>query len=751
MKSYYVIATCPDDSPVRDDTIWFLCEQVDNNDLFSTILVSGVKNNLPYRNVYCALCRGEDLADLESWSVNVECQNEFVSIQALGLLSNSTSRGTLDNIEGTLGCMVLAKSRELTASILRACYFGVVESCPEGHPLSEACQSYTAFVQTILPDFTFIENKNPHCAACNNEVRNNTDCNQNYPSMDVYVTPRPISCSSFTCPPIQSSPLPATKEPVVISAGLPPISIILDFRPEGNVKVVWQQEIAVQEHVTCSSNEVYDPFLLSCRKLSCNEGYVLEGDRCILKIKFAQHGLNMVIYMHVTVCTLEPSENGTDKVIRGCLAELMRVDERQFKHSTIAPTMPTVNCSPNEQQVLHPFMVQSNWQTFQEFHLSLQRTAEMTICSNDVMMQIVAVEMIYHNVNLSLSKCNGRWMNETHFYKNETGLVYVNESKSWYATNHTIQREILIRSKISGEFQWFHDLQLCQNPDLTCLLETFNSSLFHPNDNNETLVYTPTGDVFSRDQYIETWSGQIQVCSFNEKNGTRNMTEVITFFQYSPTQGILSLIGSILSMLAAIITFLTYCIFKELRNRTSGPIMNFTATLFIAQLLLLLSGVATVHPTICTIVAVSSHYCLIVNIMWTGVLAFNLYRTFVTKPTVRQKPASVSLATVSFAWGIPFLIVIPCLILHLCNCTDILLWYGNENVCWIGNGYVNILVVGVPIGMVISVNIFLFSFTVHGIRETNKNTKEVRKDKSTKQQAKEELVIYIKVSLRDLL
>ena len=69
----------------------------------------------------------------------------------------------------------------------------------------------------------------------------------------------------------------------------------------------------------------------------------------------------------------------------------------------------------------------------------------------------------------------------------------------------------------------------------------------------------------------------------------------------------------------------------------------------------------------------------------------------------------------------------------------------------IGNGYVNILVVGVPIGMVISVNIFLFSFTVHGIRETNKNTKMVRKDKSTKQQAKEELIISIKVSPQDLL
>ena len=522
MKGYYVIATCPDDSPVRDDTMWFLCEQVDNKDLFSTILVSGVKNNLPYRNVYCALCRGEDLADLESWSVNVECENEFVSRQALGLLSNSTSRDTLDYIQLGLGCMVLAKSPDPTASIIRACYLGVVESCPEGHPLSEACQSYTAFVQTKLPDFTLTENKNPHCAACNNRVKNKTDCYQDYPSI--------FTVDVIDAPPGQASP----------TDYIPPISIILDFRSGGNVKVVRQQEVVVQEHVTCSSNEVYDPFLSSCRKLSCIEGYVLEGDRCIPKIKFAQHGLNMVIYMHVTVCTLEPSENGTEEVIRGCLAELMRVDERQFKHSTLAPTMLTVNCSPNEHQVLHPFMVQSNLETFQEFLLSLQRTAEITICPNDVMMQIVAVEMIYHNVNLSLSKCNGRWMNETHFYKNDTGLVYVNESKSWYATNHTIQREILIRIKISGEFQWFHDLQLCQNPDLTCLLETFNSSLFHPNDNNETLVYTPTGDVFSRDQYIETWSGQIQVCSFNEKNGTRNMTEVITFFQYSPIQGILS-------------------------------------------------------------------------------------------------------------------------------------------------------------------------------------------------------------------
>ncbi|XP_071804205.1 uncharacterized protein [Asterias amurensis] len=726
-KGYFAIASCPEERQSVSDEMLFLCENVDSNDLLSTILVSGVKYNLPYRNVYCALCHGEDLVDLTSWSLDVDCFGEHTTKEALGLLSNSTSSETLDYLQNTLDCTVRPKPQDPTLNILRACFIVFFESCPAGHPLSEACESYTAFVHTALP-FDYLESKNPHCVACNNDVENATECESFYPYIPLKgVTPQP----GLGAPP---------------DGGVPPISIVLDFRSGGNVKLLREETVVVEEQVACSTNEVYDPFRTICRKLSCSFGYELVGNECVLKSEHDDDGI--VVYIHVTVCTSEPLGYASEEAVRNCLQELIKVNQSKLEESTIPLGTPMATCFQNEQQTTHPYMVQTDRKTFQEFHVNLQEPRGVTFCQTQIdAMKIVAMEVIHHTANLAVGKCNGRWITEAQFHTDGSGLVYINESDSWYAANQTLQREDFIHEELSSELKQSGSLQLCLNPDLSCLLETFNSSLFLQDDLNNILTYIPTGEMYSRDQYIETWSGQIQVCSFSDRNGTRNTTRIITFFEYSQPQQILSLILNIISMLAALITFITYCVFKELRNHTGYLIMSFVGTLFMAQLFLLFSGVATIHPSVCTTVAVLAHYLLLVNVMWTGLLAFDLHQTFATRSKVRQsKHGSIPKAAVSIAWGTPILIILPCLILHLCDCTEIPLWYGDENICWIGNGYVNIAVVGGPIGVVISANVILFAFTIHGIWRTNRDTITVRKNKSLIQQTKEELIIYLKIS-----
>ncbi|XP_033640859.1 uncharacterized protein LOC117301086 [Asterias rubens] len=724
-KGYYIIATCPNEGPVHNEQTQSLCEHIDSEDLLSTILVSGVKYNLPYRNVYCALCHGEDLVNVDAWPLNIECEFQDISDEALNLLSNSTSNATLSYIRNTLGCIVQPKPPYLTSTILRACFLNVYESCPEGHGLAEACASYTAFV--LIP-LLFLQSKNPHCASCQINQSLFIHCAEYYPILlPVLFTP-------------YDPPGPPN------DSGIPPISIVLDFRSGGNVKLIRQREVVFEEQVACLPNEVFNPFLKTCRKLSCLIGYVLKENECIKSVTPTIHiDQDIVIYIHITSCSSE-TKKGTQKAVKSCLAGLLDDnDQSLFEQSVIVPETIQANCSHGKQQKSsNAFMIQSTLETFMNFRQKIG-VVEGLFCPY-LPIQIIAFEIIYHGVNLSLSKCNGRWMSETQFHTDGSGLVYINESDSWYAANQTLQREVFIHEELSSDLKQSGSLQLCLNPDLSCLLETLNSSLFLHDDLNNILTYIPTGEMYSRDQYIETWSGQIQVCSFNERNGTRNTTRIITFFEYSQPQQILSLILNIISMLAALITFITYCVFKELRNHTGYLIMNFVGTLFMAQLFLLFSGVATLHPTVCTTVAVLAHYLLLVNVLWTGVLAFNFYRTFTNHLiTSRNTNSNSSMASMAFAWGIPILIILPCLILHLCDCTDVPLWYGNENVCWIGNEYNNIAVVGVPTGVVICANVILFSFTVHGIRKTNKTTKLVH-NTSTMQQVKKELIIYIKIS-----
>ena len=658
-----------------------------------------------------------------------KCTEDSLHEQAIGLLSNSTSGETIAIVENNLGCAMVATSPGTAKSSFRTC-FPATGRCPGGHPLTMACESYTAVSEADNPFGGTVLFKNPHCLACNeNGSIGHIDCLNYYPIFIRFWVDHP---------------------PAPISLGPPPISILFDFRSAGNVKVVSQQEVIREVPVACPALQVYDPSVSRCRQLTCAEGYTLVDDQCVKRPGMSRER-GMVVYIHVTVCTkgsegvLEPMETQ----IKTCLAGFGNFNQSQLQPSTMTPTrLASGDCAAQGRHRVYAFMIGMDLETFQKFHPKLLAIKGHTFCvRDDEVIPIASVEVIYHNASLSLSRCNGKWSNEFTI-PNVPDRSNATDEDSPFDANLAIQRAKLRLQEPSGDLAWFYDFQLCQNPDLSCLLETFNRSSFLPDvDDKTVLIYIPTGVAFRRDMYIETAEGQIKVCSFNEQNGTRNHTEVFTFFRYSPAQQILSLIGNIASMLAAVVTLLTFCIFKELRHRTTGPIMNFIAALFVSQLFLLLSGSATTQRVVCTIIALAGHYFLLVSAMWTSVLAFNLKRTFAARsPVQRSRRSGVSLPSVLFAWGVPFLVALPCLVLHLCDCSDLPLWYGNANLCWVGNGLVSIVVVGVPIGMVVCANAVLFTCTVLGIRRTKRDTRVVQTNKSERQLIAEELIIYVKVS-----
>ncbi|XP_033640903.1 uncharacterized protein LOC117301123 [Asterias rubens] len=757
--SYLYVSSCPKDT--ADTQTAVQCENPDQDDVFATIPCYGTNNGLHYRNIYCGLCHGEDQSDLIPWEIYVECSDQPLYAELASELLQS-SIANLKRVETELGCDVLyLKPYDInnTMAYPRGCYPNVIRHCPtEEDVLTDACESYTALTETNLGGQLF---RNPHCALCN--LPNGPDRNESatyclgvfpvfYLSglIDVLIDDGGLG-TGVTYPPITGG------------RGPPPLSIIFNFRSDSKVTILRENEILKAETVECSVNEVYDPFVSKCRKLSCAAGYIIKGGQCVLDYASmtsgpACGGGDDDIDVAVTVTFGDKCQGELPDVlaagvqpedVRQCLEDFTKLGQGL---TLVTPSSQSTDC-PGLSRLY--FQAKESSQTLSGHRRILELSLPVDkspLCSMFNVSKAWTIELEQQCENMLTENCSADWRIVGDEYalsiQNSTTFVYVNASETWYTLNQTIIRASFKRRENS--FEHFTVLEICADTTLSCPLETFNSSLFQDDENKTgVLTYTPTGDRFMKDEYIRLENGYIQVCSFNEKNGTQNKTSVVNFFAFSTLQQGLSLVGNIISMVAAAVTFATYCLFKELRKRISVAIMGLVASLFMAQLLFLLSGSATINPAACTAVAFLGHFFWLSAVLWTSVLAFDLHQTFAYRSRLQRVEGGVRvivlqlLFTVCVAMGI----VLPCLVIHLCDCTDIPLWYGDENVCWIGNGYTNLIAFGLPIGVIVFVNIVLFSFTVRGIRLTKKQTKmALSTDLSDAQRTREELLIYAKIS-----
>ncbi|XP_038051339.1 uncharacterized protein LOC119724383 [Patiria miniata] len=780
-NSYYLVTTCPADAPDAQTAV--RCRDPHPDDGLSAVPSYSKISKKHFRNIHCALCNGENLADLVAWKIVVECRSESLSLRAVTLLQSSIRN--LRRVESEFNCDVMMEFPEGDAEEVsppRHCYPDVVHQCisPQ-HPLTDACESYTAYT-TISRPYSGVY-KNPHCALCNvpygpDRLEYATDCQEELPVFypNPPIGPFPPTAGPF--PPTagpelkpgrpgpEGQPGPGGepgpgKQPGVI----PPISILFDFRSDSSVRIERNRVVVVAERVQCPENEVYDPFSSDCRRLSCPEGYLLKENDCVPDFKALGQGCgdtgNSDIEMEVTVDVGELCRDNLTNVeddpvgnIELCLEEFLGLDKGSLLviSSTPSPADATPGLTNNcTEGMQFSFSVNTTVNTTLMDFRSVSKLIlpDSSHCQTIASRQTWSVKLHQNCKDLPKYKCPGIWLNDTEFSlpsENGTTLVYVNDSASWYALNQAIIRANF--QKWENSFNQFTDVQICADPVLACPRVALNSSLFEEDENDPgSLIYIPMKNVFRMDEYIRTEDGQIEVCSFYEPNGTKNSTTTRRFLVFSRPQQVLSLIGNIISMVAAAITFITYCVFKELRKRISLAIMSLVACLFLAQLLLLISGSATRNPQACTAVAVLGHFFWLATVLWTGVLAFSLNRVFASISQIRRIDADLRVYGLQaiFAFGGATLIVLPCLIIHLCGCADLPFWYGSESVCWIGNGYVNLVTFGVPIGLTVLVNTVLFILTIHGMRASKKLTQSVT-DKSELQKMREELFIYIRIS-----
>ncbi|XP_064625074.1 uncharacterized protein LOC135486308 [Lineus longissimus] len=207
--------------------------------------------------------------------------------------------------------------------------------------------------------------------------------------------------------------------------------------------------------------------------------------------------------------------------------------------------------------------------------------------------------------------------------------------------------------------------------------------------------------------------------------------------------------GICLSIVFLVYTLLTYCLLPQLRTLPGVLLMQLAANLSLAQLVFMVGINMDISWLPCKIIAIAGHYLWLVAFCWKSIIAFHTAKTFgynmMANASNSNSKRSLKYYS-SFAYGAPCLVVIPCIVIFFCGCTDIEIGYGpyagTSGACWIREQYTLIYAFMVPLGALLAANLTLFTFTVITICRQKAMTSMTRKNDVKRM----DVVLYIKLS-----
>ena len=727
LESYWMVSRCNKDLGIVKER----CENSICNDTLSRVPVTD-SAGISYRNIYCAACHNVETSDLTAWDATLNCEV---------IRTHYSDDDIADMMCGRYCSFSLAPpmSSALHASAVRKC-----QPNDYSDETGDSCESYTA-----LLDFEGKIYKNPHCllsSKSENEYRITCggDLIPRYLSHDLWSD----YSTSESIPPIA---------PIGVNPGGVPLSIVLDFGSPGkssSMKILQFSEVIKEQTVNCPKGEVFVEHMSGssgdCVPVSCPDGLKLQDGDCIpdTSDKCDMNSGNNTIILKARL--INASGFCEDGVFRNTGVLLTRL-LGQNALSEFNIINESAVCNDDFQGTADvSYTIISGLDMFNivQDHLDTNIiSSSPPITSND----INELEITKSCLNPDLKyTCDSDWIPYSKYTlvpTNTSYSMFLNKTGEWTFSDGIILKIHYERENLESRLLKSHEVKLCHfNIYLSCPFLTLNVSLFDMTNSTNEIKYLPNGHILKSTEYIIS-DDQILVCNFFNHSGLMNVTEIVTFFEYSNAQTIVSIIGGVFSLIAIIFTFITYALFAILRNRASRLIMNLVIALFWGQFLLMFGGNQTQNPNACFFVAVIAHYAWLAAFAWMNALAFDLDRTFgypdnLQKVSERKKTLFRYMA---YAWGSPLLIVIPCIAVHSCQCTKINFRYGSNSACWISDGTANLLTFGVPAAVFLLCNGVLFGHTVAGIRSAKKGTARIHKDQSTLQRSTKELLIYIKV------
>lgn len=209
------------------------------------------------------------------------------------------------------------------------------------------------------------------------------------------------------------------------------------------------------------------------------------------------------------------------------------------------------------------------------------------------------------------------------------------------------------------------------------------------------------------------------VCISSRKSHSESLKRfLITRKDVSSIEGIISGIGTILSLVSLLMTIVVYATLRKLRNVPGCNVLSLSVALFIAEVLMLTAPETEGCYIVCKSISVAMHYFFLAAFIWMNVIAHDVWSTFtrvMNAANVSKKPSTRYVTYSMYAWLTPLLLTIPGLTLDLTfPDSQYAPGYG-DGICWFSKKLGLLVFFATPLALIVTLNIFFFTMTVANI------------------------------------
>ena len=238
-------------------------------------------------------------------------------------------------------------------------------------------------------------------------------------------------------------------------------------------------------------------------------------------------------------------------------------------------------------------------------------------------------------------------------------------------------------------------------------------------------IYVPLYDAtYDADSYLRGDNQTAYICTPFQRNYTQWDQEAL---RVDTVGTYLSVICSVISLLALAFQFAVYMAFPTLRNTPGRCVISLVVSLFVGQLLFLLVKTGSfVSPGFCFGQATLMHFAFMAAFFWMNVMAFDVYRTFAGRTTAVGSSSSLAGARRRFAgysayaWVSAALVVAVGVAIDLADVDGAYQPRYGHRICWFGSRGGLLILFGVPVGALLVANVVMFALSVRQIRNASK-------------------------------
>ena len=273
---------------------------------------------------------------------------------------------------------------------------------------------------------------------------------------------------------------------------------------------------------------------------------------------------------------------------------------------------------------------------------------------------------------------------------------------------------------------------------LNCPHIEIESGEYILDETNNTISLPWLNHSLGEDDYEPNGDGTVKIClKYFKPEGYVSKGKTIR--TDSDAIVIVSMACTILSLSCLLLSFITFCIFKPLRQIPGQNNMNLCFTLFAGQLLYLVGSGQTSIKGVCEAMGIFIHYFWLSAFCSMGICSFHMFRVF-TSMRNRDDASDRKrkfLQYCIFVYGVPVIIVVSTLVIHLIISEGKTIGYGGH-VCYLSSAPAIGLAFGIPVAVTVVVNAVFFFMTVRSIRITPKLAKN--------KQDEQHILVYVKLS-----